>query len=361
MQTTKGHLQSIIEEHEATNEELKSANEEVLSSNEELQSTNEELETAQEELQSSNEELVTINEQLQNRNQELSQLSDDWTNLLSGLNIPIVMLGRDRRIRRFTAPAEKLLNLIPTDIGRLIGNIRPNVKIPDLDQLITEVIDDVVQKEVEIQDRDGRWYSLRMRPYRTADNRIDGVLMIYVDIHALKTTQEALREQNSFSAAVMESSGALVLVTGTDGRIVAFNRACQIVSGYTLEEVAGKIIWETPLAPGKKKSSPYERSTGGWRAAALRSSMKRSWIAKNGSTRLIFWNSAAMPDASGHPHHLVRIGTDVTERHAIEIALKASETALRQSQAQLQGSGRGPARGAGRGTHPRRARASRRH
>src|SRR6185369_102407 len=102
-------------------------------------------------------------------------------------NIPVVLLGKDLRIRRFTGPAEKLLNLIPTDIGRLIGNIRPNLRIPDLDQLIAEVIGEVVQKDVEIQDRDGRWYSMRMRPYRTSDDRIDGVLMIYIDIHELKT------------------------------------------------------------------------------------------------------------------------------------------------------------------------------
>ena len=335
LQTTKGHLQSIIEEHEATNEELKSANEEVLSSNEELQSTNEELETAQEELQSSNEELVTINEQLQNRNQELSQLSDDWTNLLSGLNIPIVMLGKDRRIRRFTAPAEKLLNLIPTDIGRLITNIRPNVKVRDLDKLITEVLDQVVQTEVEVQDRDGRWYSMRMRPYRTADNRIDGVLMIYIDIHAARMTQDALREQSSFSAAVMESSGALVLVTDMEGRIVAFNRACQIVSGFRLEEVKGKVIWETHLTP-KEEIDPvrsvYRRLASG-RAPIQHES---SWTARNGSTRLISWNSAAILDATGHPFHVVRIGTDITERREIETALQASEAALRQSQAQLQ-------------------------
>src|ERR1700686_4334983 len=123
------------------------------------------------------------------------------------------MLGKDRRIRRFTSPAEKLLNLLPNDIGRPIHNIRPNLKVADLDALITEVIDDVSQKELEIQDREGRWYSMRLRPYRTADGRINGVLMIFIDIHALKTTQEALREQNSFSAAVMESSGALVMVT----------------------------------------------------------------------------------------------------------------------------------------------------
>jgi len=338
LQTTKAHLQSIIEEHEATNEELKSANEEVLSSNEELQSTNEELETAQEELQSSNEELVTINEQLQNRNQELSQLSDDWTNLLSGLNIPVVMLGKDRRIRRFTAPAEKLLNLLPTDIGRLMHHIRPNVKIPDMDALLAEVMEKVSPKELEIQDREDRWYSLRLRPYRTADNRIDGVLMIFVDIHDLKATQEALRDQNSFSEAVMESSGALVLVTDASGRVVAFNRACQLVSGYKLGELAGRIIWDTPLIPkeegeAERVRTVYRRLMGG--SAPIQH--ETHWIAKNGTRRLISWTTAAMPHASGRPRHLVRIGSDITERREIEIALQASETALRASQTQLQG------------------------
>jgi len=334
LQTTKEHLQSIIEEHEATNEELKSANEEVLSSNEELQSTNEELETAQEELQSSNEELVTINEQLQNRNQELSQLGDDWSNLLSGLNIPIVMLGKDRRIRRFTSPAEKLLNLLPADIGRPINNIRPNLKVPDLEGLINEVMDKVSQQELEIQDRDGRWYSMRLRPYRTADGRINGVLMIFIDIHALKTTQDALREQSSFSAAVMESSGALVMVTDANGRAVAFNRACQIVSGYKLDEMAGKVIWDGPLIlkeeiDGLRKV--YRQLASG------RGPIQHEdhWVGKNGARRLISWNTAAIPQA-GHPSHVVRIGTDITERREIETALQASENALRQSQAQLQ-------------------------
>jgi len=332
LQTTKGHLQSIIEEHEATNEELKSANEEVLSSNEELQSTNEELETAQEELQSSNEELVTINEQLQNRNQELSQLSDDWTNLLSGLNIPVVMLGKDLRIRRFTAPAEKLLNLIPGDIGRFVTNVRPNVKVPNLEALMAEVIDRVVQKELETQDRDGRWYSLRMRPYRTSDNRIDGVLMIFIDIHDLKTTQGALREKNSFSEAVMESSGAMVLVTDLDGRIVAFNRACQITSGYKLDAMVGKVIWGTPMIPPEE----IELAQAVYRRLAAGSSPiqhETIWIAKNRSRRLISWNSATIPDASGRPGHVVRIGTDITERRAIETALKANKT----NQTQLHG------------------------
>src|SRR5262249_1945537 len=121
---TKDYLQSIIEEQEASNEELKSANEEILSSNEELQSTNKELETAKEELQSTNEELTTVNEELQNRNLELTQANNDLQNILAGTSLAIVMLGPEGRLRRFTAQAEKLLNLIPSDVGRRITEIK---------------------------------------------------------------------------------------------------------------------------------------------------------------------------------------------------------------------------------------------
>jgi two-component system, chemotaxis family, CheB/CheR fusion protein len=327
LQAIKGQMQSVIDEHEATNEELKSATEEALSSNEELQSSNEELETAQEELQSSNEELVTINEQLQNRNRELSQLSDDWSNLLSGLNIPVVMLGKDLRIRRVTQPAEKLLGLIPADIGRHISNIRSSFKVPSLANFAAEVTEQVGQKEVEIQDHNGRWYSMRMRPYWTSDNRIDGVLMIYIDIHDLKTMQAALEEKKGFSEAVMESTGALVMVTDLDGRVVSFNRACQIISGYKLEEIAGKVIWESALIPrdeAKSVQTIYRRL-----AAGLDSIQHENhWIVRSGPRRLISWNSAPMPHPSRHPNHLVRIGTDITERREMEAALRQSQTQL---------------------------------
>src|SRR2546425_1881255 len=138
---TKEFLQSIIEEREAANQELQAANEELLSSNEELQSTNEELETAKEELQSVNEELTTVNEELQHRNVELSQLNNDLNNLFSGVNIPIVMLSSDGRIRRFTPMAAKVFNLIPADLGRPIGDIRPSVELSDLEQVCRHVID----------------------------------------------------------------------------------------------------------------------------------------------------------------------------------------------------------------------------
>ena len=189
LEATREYLQSIIEEQRTTNEELRSANEEIQSSNEELQSINEELETAKEELQSTNEELTTVNEELQNRNDELSQVNSDLNNLLSSVSIPIIMLGNDLRLRRFTPVAEKLMNLIPSDIGRPITDVKPNVKIPDLKQAIHRVMDSLETQEFRVEDNTGRWYSMKIRPYRTLDNKIDGVVIVLFDADARSAKQ----------------------------------------------------------------------------------------------------------------------------------------------------------------------------
>ena len=164
-------LQTTIEEAEATTEELKSANEEVMSSNEELQSTNEELETAKEELQSANEELTTVNDEVQSRNNELSLLNNDLTNFLTSVNIPVIMLGTDLKIRRFTPSTKQVFNLIPSDIGRPFGDIKPKVNILRLEELIGEVIDSVAVHEQEVSDFEGRYYRLSIRPYFTPEKR----------------------------------------------------------------------------------------------------------------------------------------------------------------------------------------------
>src|SRR5262249_19179434 len=193
---TREYLQSVIEQQEAANEELQSANEEGQSANEELQSINEELETSKEEVQSSNEELATVNEELHDRNLELGRINNDLVNLLSSVQMAIVMLGANLRIRRFTPAAEKLLNLIPSDIGRPMTDIKLNLDVPNLDQLILDVIDTISVKELEIQDKLGRWYLLRIRPYRTLENKIDGVVIILVDVDSIKRSEEVLRRQN---------------------------------------------------------------------------------------------------------------------------------------------------------------------
>jgi two-component system CheB/CheR fusion protein len=143
-------------------------------------------------LQSTNEELTTLNEELQNRNTELSQLNNDLSNLLSSVSMPILMLGNDLTIRRFTPLAERFFNLIPSDVGRRITQMNPNVMIPDLEKLVTEVIDTLRIQEHEVQDREGRWYSLRVRPYRTTENKIDGAVVMLVDIDEMKRALEEL-------------------------------------------------------------------------------------------------------------------------------------------------------------------------
>jgi two-component system CheB/CheR fusion protein len=186
LDATREYLQSIIEEQEAMNEELRSANEEIQSSNEELQSTNEELETAKEELQSSNEELMTLNEELENRNEELAEVNSDLINLLASVDIPIVMLDSDLRIRRFNPGAQKVLNLIPNDIGRSINDLKLTFEVKDLDRLVLDVVENLETREIEVQDRAGRWYALRVRPYKTAEKKIEGAVLVLIDITHLK-------------------------------------------------------------------------------------------------------------------------------------------------------------------------------
>ncbi len=183
---TKEYLQSLIDDHSRTNEELNSANEELITGNEELQSMNEELETAKEELQSTNEELITVNEELHSRNQEVNVINSDLVNLLGTVDVPILILDIERRIRRFTPKARSILNVVPSDVGRPLDDIRINVVVPDLDQQIVDVIETNTMRESEVQDRNGRWYRMQIRPYKTTDNKIDGTTLSLVDIDTLK-------------------------------------------------------------------------------------------------------------------------------------------------------------------------------
>jgi two-component system CheB/CheR fusion protein len=188
LEATRQYLQSIIEEQETMNEEMRAANEEIQSSNEELQSTNEELETAKEELQSTNEELTTLNEELENRNEELALANNDLINVLTSVEIPIVMVDGALRIRRFNPAAQRALNLIPGDVGRPIQDLKMTLQIDDLETLITDVIQSLEVHEVEAQDRSARWQSLRIRPYRTIDNKIDGAVLALVSLDEFRRT-----------------------------------------------------------------------------------------------------------------------------------------------------------------------------
>ncbi len=238
---TRDYMQSIIEEQEGFNEELRSANEEVQSTNEELQSANEELETAKEELQSANEELATVNVELENRNEDLARSNNDLTNLLASVNLPILILDSKLRVRQFTRPAERLLNLIDGDIGRPIGNINPNIALPGLEHDVLEVIETMTLKEQELRDDQGRWYSVRFRPYRTLDNRIDGAILLFIDLDDVKHVErleQALAEERRLATVVRDANDAIT-VHDLDGSIRAWNPAATRIYGYTEDEALG--------------------------------------------------------------------------------------------------------------------------
>ncbi|OWY67578.1 ATPase [cyanobacterium TDX16] len=222
---TKENLQSIVQEYEATNQDLVTANEEVLSSNEELQSINEELETAKEEIQATNEELTTTNEELRSRILESNQLSNDLRNLLGSINIPIVMVGRDLLIRRFTPTAEEIFNLIPTDLGRPLNHINPNINLPNLEQSILEVIDTLIIKEQEVQDEEGRWYNLMIRPYQTTEGQIDGAVILLVNIDALKRNAQILKQARDYAEAIVETVREPLVILDANLQVVTANQS----------------------------------------------------------------------------------------------------------------------------------------
>jgi len=242
--TTKEFLQSVIEKQDVSNEELQAANEEISSANEELQSTNEELETSKEELQSTNEELNTVNDELRARNTELDQLSNDLVNLLATVNIPIIMVDCSLRIRRLTPMAEKALRVIPADVGRLITDIKLNIDVPDLEKLILGVIENLQPVGQDVRDEQGKWYSLQVRPYRTIDNRIDGVVLALQDIDILKRKEQAFKQSSAFMRSIVDTVREPLLVLDADLHVTAANRSFYAVFGVLPEETLGKSLYD---------------------------------------------------------------------------------------------------------------------
>ncbi len=251
LSSTKDYLQSIIQDKDASNQELKAANEEIQSSNEELQSTNEELETAKEELQSTNEELTTVNEELQNRNLELTQANNDMTNLNASANVPVLMMGSDLRLRSWGPLADKLFNLKASDLGRSIFDIDLGVQLPDFKAIINEVVDNTISKEIEAKGPQGRWYMVRMGPYRTADNKIEGVVLAFVDIDRLKQGEAKLRARSEHLEDLVEERSRML---SNATRLAAIGETAGMV-GHDLRNPLQTIINTIHLAKEAMKAN----------------------------------------------------------------------------------------------------------
>ena len=233
------YLQSTHEELQSSSEELKSANEEMQSVNEELQSTNEELETSKEELQSMNEELSTINTELQTKVTDLSRLNNDMNNLLAGTGIGTVFVDHQLRILRFTPAANEITNLIMSDMGRPLAHIVSN--LVGYDGLVADVhtvLKTLIPLVREVQTREGKWYTMRILPYRTLDNVIEGAVISFFEITEMVRTREALHtanEQLRLAVVVHDASDAIT-VQALEGRIIAWNPSAERLYGWTEAE-----------------------------------------------------------------------------------------------------------------------------
>ncbi|MCL5282450.1 MAG: PAS domain-containing protein [Planctomycetes bacterium] len=244
LQSSREYLQTTIEELETSNEELKSSNEELQSTNEELQSTNEELDTSREELQSTNEELRTVNSEHQQKIDELSKAYDDLNNLLGATEVATLFLDRDLRIRRFTPAARKIFRLMERDVGRPLDDISTNLQCPDLLTDIRSVLETLTRVDKEIACDSGEWYQMRVIPYRTTENVIEGTVITFVDVSDQKKLLETSKQAAGFAEAIVETVRQPLLILDQSLRVVGVNPAFCRHFRVRPEETLGRRIYE---------------------------------------------------------------------------------------------------------------------
>ncbi len=321
LQRTHDQLNVTVEQYETTTEELKASNEELQAINEELRSTAEELETSKEELQSLNEELTTVNQELREKIEELGRVNSDLQNLLSSTEIGTIFLDRGLQIKRYTERVKELFNIIPADIGRPLDHLTHKLDYQSLTDDAVAVLRTLQSREREVRAHNGRWYLARLLPYRTVDDKIDGVVLNFVDITDHRHAEE-LRQQ---AAALQEQSQILglanVFIRGLDDRITLWNAGCERLFGYTREEALGRIFYELlrtefPRPLGELKSQLF--SSGSWEGE-LEQVTRGGERVSVGSRWVLYRNDG------GEPTAILGVNHDLTARKRAEEELRQSD------------------------------------
>ena len=311
---TKEYLRSIVADHASTLEELRAANEEA-------QAGNEELETAQEELESANEELNTLNEELKIGNVEFSKVNRDLTNLLESISIPLVMAGRDLRIRRFTRAMEPMLSLIASDVGRSITDLQPQIELPDLRPLLLAAMAGGDRRPRDIRDSHGRWYSLRILPSVGADGRIDGAVLMLIDIDAAKRGLD-------FAEAIVETVREPLVILNQNLQVMKANKTFYATFQAARDETEGHLI--------------YDLGNGQWNIPKLRELLENIVPAhstfrdfevthdfEHVGRKVMLLNASEIFDPNAQARTILLAIEDATDR-------KQAEEALRTTNAELQ-------------------------
>lgn len=322
--STRNYLQSVLEQSESRSEELAAANEESVASNEELRSTNEELQMAKEELQATNEELNTVNDEMALRHADTARLSDDLTNVLSSIDMPIVLLGRDSRVRRFTPAAAKVFHLLASDIGRPISDFRPITSPAELAGMIADVLTRLNPVTRTVQDEDGRWRELRVRPYLTGDNRIDGTIITAIDVDAATRAGQIVEEARRYAESVIDTVRAALVVLDGDLRVRSSNRAFRGVFRMTDGEITGRDLdeigrgeWNLGVVKQRLRDLGDDDTLDGYRMEV---------DAQDGGRRVYVLNARHIESSRS----LLLAMEDVTDKENAEQAIQRMETGFRE-------------------------------
>ncbi len=269
---TKDYLQSLISEHQSTTDDLAAANTELVAANEELQATNEELQSAKEELQSTNEELSTVNDQLRHRNLELDQIANDLVNVLSSVEIPVIIVDLELRVRRFTPTVKSIGSFIQGDVGRPIDDLKLKLRVDDVAGKIRDVLEELRPKEWEVQGQDGHWFRLQIRPYRTSDNRLDGAVLSFVDVDVIKRALEDAQGARDYARSIVETVTAALVVLDSQLKVVSANQAFYETFAVSAQSAEGRQLADLDATL--------------WREPALDEALKRAVQARKRFTAL---------------------------------------------------------------------------
>jgi two-component system CheB/CheR fusion protein len=325
LRQTRDQLRATVEEYETSTEELKASNEELQAMNEELRSASEELETGKEELQSLNEELTTVNAELKDKVEEVSRANSDLQNLMASTRIATLFVDRSLSVKRYTPSLQEIFNIIPTDVGRPLGHLTHNLAADNLITDVQNVLDDLQTKEREVSTKDGRFYILRLLPYRTLDDKITGVVITFTDIQERKNAEEALRSREERLRLLVDSSLDYAIMTlDAQGKFVSWNPAAENILGYSPAEIIGLPFHTIFTAEDRVADKPAtELSTAERKGKAVD---ERWHVRKDGTRVYLSGVTVLMTDRSGKSY--AKIARDLTQEHNIKQELAKAHQGL---------------------------------
>jgi two-component system CheB/CheR fusion protein len=335
LEEIKAHMREMLEQHEVTLEEQKASNEELQAINEELRSATEELETSREELQSINEELTTVNLELKGKVDELAHSNGDLHNLMNATAIATVFLDRDLRIARYTPTATALFNLIPTDVGRPLSDLKDQLDYPDLDRDAARVLEALVPIEREVGKPGRGWFLARLLPYRSIDDHIGGVVLTFVDITERKRNEQALRESKETLQLVIENAREYaIFTTDLDMKVTTWNGGAERLLLFSEREILGQSASAIFTAEDRAAGRPEQERD---QALAEGRATDERWHQRKDGSR--FWSSGflmAMHDASGRAVGFVKILRDATEERTAQRTLEESRAELQSAMSEIE-------------------------